>query len=150
MKSVYDPAVSEEIRMRIARLSPQSPRQWGKMTPSQAAAHLCSFLEMALDEVHAPRMFAGRLIGPIVKHFALRDEKPMPRNLPTVPGYAVTDDREFIRERDRLATLVDRLCRGGSAGCTAHPHSFFGRMTPEEWGRLTYKHLDHHLRQFGV
>ncbi len=150
MKSVYDPPVADEIRMRIARLSPESPRQWGTMTPSQMAAHLSAFVGMALGEVRPPRMFVGRLIGPIVKRFALRDEKPMPRNLPTVPGYAVTDDREFVRERDRLAALVDRLCRGGAASCTAHPHSFFGSMTPEEWGRLTYKHLDHHLRQFGV
>ncbi len=150
MKSIYDPPVLEEIRARIARLAPDSPRQWGKMTPSQMAAHLSAFVAMAVGEERPPRMFVGRLVGPIVKRFALRDEKRMPRNLPTVPGYAVTDEREFVRERDRLATLVDRFSRGGPAGCTSLPHSFFGRMTAKEWGQLTYKHLDHHLRQFGV
>jgi len=37
-----------------------------------------------------------------------------------------------------------------SSGCVAHPHSFFGRMTPDEWAVLMYKHVDHHLRQFGA
>ena len=149
MKNLYDAPVLEEIRTRIGRLAPGSPRQWGKMTPSQMAAHCSGFVEIALGEARPPRMFIGRLIGPVVKHFALA-EKPMPRNLPTVPGFAVTDDREFVRERDRLTTLVDRFARGGPAACTSHPHGFFGRLTPDEWGQLTYKHLDHHLRQFGV
>jgi hypothetical protein len=29
-------------------------------------------------------------------------------------------------------------------------HPFFGPMTAEEWGIISYKHLDHHLKQFGV
>jgi Protein of unknown function (DUF1569) len=53
-------------------------------------------------------------------------------------------------ERERLRGLVDRFCQAGAPGCTSHPHSFFGHLTPEEWAILTYKHLDHHLRQFGV
>ncbi|MEP6513238.1 MAG: DUF1569 domain-containing protein [Parafilimonas sp.] len=28
------------------------------------------------------------------------------------------------------------------------PHPFFGKLKAEEWRTLTYKHLDHHLRQF--
>jgi len=50
----------------------------------------------------------------------------------------------------RLAGLIDRFAAGGPAGCTQHPHSFFGPLTPDEWAILMYKHLDHHLRQFGV
>jgi hypothetical protein len=49
-----------------------------------------------------------------------------------------------------LRGLIDRFVASGPAGCTNHPHSFFGRLTPEEWAILMYKHLDHHLRQFGV
>jgi transposase InsO family protein len=54
------------------------------------------------------------------------------------------------KERDRLSGLIDKFAAGGAAGCTRNPHSFFGKMTPEEWAILMYKHLDHHLRQFGV
>jgi len=46
--------------------------------------------------------------------------------------------------------LVDRFASAGKAGCTTHPHTFFGRMTADEWGILMYKHIDHHLQQFGV
>jgi len=53
-------------------------------------------------------------------------------------------------ERERLSGLIDKFAAGGAAGCTKNPHSFFGRLTPEEWAILMYKHLDHHLRQFGV
>jgi LPS sulfotransferase NodH len=49
-----------------------------------------------------------------------------------------------------LGALIERFAAAGLAGCTMHPHSFFGRLTPQEWAVLMYKHLDHHLRQFGV
>jgi transposase InsO family protein len=62
----------------------------------------------------------------------------------------VKHERDFVAERQRLRGLIDRFAAGGPAGCTKHPHSFFGPMTPEEWAALNYKHLDHHLRQFGV
>jgi transposase InsO family protein len=46
--------------------------------------------------------------------------------------------------------MIDCFADAGPKGCTAHPHSLFGRLTPEEWATLMYKHVDHHLRQFGV
>ena len=92
----------------------------------------------------------GRLIGGFIKSKALSDDAPIRRNSPTVPGFVVLDERDFIAERHRLNGLIDRVTALGPAGCTAHPHSFFGRLTPEQWGILMYKHLDHHLRQFGA
>jgi LPS sulfotransferase NodH len=62
----------------------------------------------------------------------------------------VTDERDLEAERRRLLDLVERFAAAGPAGCTTHPHSFFGRLTPREWAVLMYKHLDHHLRQFGA
>ena len=120
------------------------------MTPPQAVAHCAAGMEMALGDRIPPRMFIGRIIGGIVKPMALGNDKPMQRNSPTVPGMVIADERELDRERQRLLTLIDRFAAAGPAGCTTQPHSFFGRMTPEEWAILMYKHLDHHLRQFGV
>jgi hypothetical protein len=74
----------------------------------------------------------------------------MRRNTPTVPGLVVADERALDAERERLRGLIDRFVAAGPAGCTTHPHSFFGRLTPQEWSVLMYKHLDHHLRQFGA
>ena len=81
---------------------------------------------------------------------ALRNDEPMRRNSPTVKGLVVQDERDLGMERERLLALIDRFAAAGPAGCTKHPHSFFGRLTPDEWAILMYKHLDHHLRQFGV
>lgn len=71
-------------------------------------------------------------------------------NSPTVRSLVVADERDFAEERDRLSRLIDKFAAGGPAGCTRNPHTFFGKMTPDQWAILTYKHLDHHLRQFGV
>lgn len=62
----------------------------------------------------------------------------------------VEDDRDLDVERRRLLKLIDSFAAGGPSGCTRHPHSFFGPLTPQEWAVLMYKHLDHHLRQFGA
>jgi hypothetical protein len=67
-----------------------------------------------------------------------------------VKTLVITSECDLCAEQKRLSGLVDRFATAGPAGCTRHPHSFFGRLTPEEWATLMYKHLDHHLRQFGV
>ena len=120
------------------------------MTPAQAVAHCAGSLEMALGERKPPRMLVGRVMGWAIKPLALGNDAPMRPNSPTVPELRMKDDRDLERERPRLVALIDRFCDAGAAGCTTHPHSFFGRMTPDEWAVLMYKHLDHHLRQFGV
>lgn len=95
-------------------------------------------------------MVLGRMIGWIIKPLALGNAKPMRRNTPTVPGLAIVDKRDFEAERRRLNMMIDRFVSAGPAELSEHPHSFFGRLTPDEWGILMYKHLDHHLRQFGA
>jgi hypothetical protein len=79
-----------------------------------------------------------------------RNEDPLRKNSPTAKSLIVADKRDFDQERERLSKLIDKFASGGAAGCTNNPHSFFGKMTPEEWAILMYKHIDHHFRQFGV
>jgi hypothetical protein len=150
MKSLFEPATVEEVKQRMAQLRPDSERQWGKMKVAQMVAHCCGGMEWAVGDKTPPRMFVGRILGAIVKPMALRDEEPMRRNSPTSKDLVVQDDRNLEMERLRLRGLVERFALAGPKGCTKHPHSFFGRLTPEEWAVLMYKHLDHHLRQFGV
>jgi transposase InsO family protein len=90
------------------------------------------------------------MIGWIIKPIAFKESEPMRKNSPTVPGLVVDDERDLVMERERLSRVIDRFSAAGPEGCTTHPHSFFGRLTPEEWSLWMYKHLDHHLRQFGV
>jgi hypothetical protein len=90
------------------------------------------------------------IFGRLIKSKVVGDDAPFHRNSPTAKELIVADERDFNAERNRLTVLIDRFAAAGPAGCTKHPHTFFGRMTPHEWAILTYKHLDHHLRQFGV
>jgi hypothetical protein len=149
MKNLFDPATVEEVKQRIARLRPDSERQWGKMSAPQAVAHCSGSLELALGDVRPPRALLGRIIGAIIKPQVLGNE-PLRRNTPTVEGLVIEDERDLEQERTRLSSMIDRFVAAGPKGCTTHPHSFFGPLTPEEWAILMYKHLDHHLRQFGV
>ncbi len=150
MKSLYEPARAQEVKERIAQLRPDSQRLWGKMNPAQALAHCSAAMEWATDQTRPPRMFIGRLLGGLVKNAALRDEEPMKRNAPTSKDLVVRDERDLPSEQKRLCSLIDRFSSAGPQGCTTHPHTFFGPLTPDERARLMYKHLDHHLRQFGV
>jgi Protein of unknown function (DUF1569) len=150
MKNLFEAATAKEVRDRIGRLGPNSVRQWGKMTAPQAMAHCSTTMEWAVGDILPPRMFIGRILGPLAKSRAIKDETPMPRNSPTTKSLVVTDERDLGKETQRLCALIDRFASGGPQRCTKHPHTFFGPLTPEEWAMLMYKHLDHHLRQFGV
>ena len=106
-------------------------------------------MEMVLGQTFPPRSMLGRIFGRRAKA-KLLSEAPLPRNMPTDKYFLIADQRDLETERERVRTLIDRFIQGGPAVCTKHPHSFLGSMTPAEWATLMYKHLDHHLRQFGV
>jgi hypothetical protein len=150
MKNLFEPATAAEVKARLAQLRPDSERLWGKMNVAQAVAHCCGGLEMALGDSRPKRVLVGRIIGRVVKPLALGNDEPIRRNTPTVAEMRVADERDLADERRRLCGLIDRFSAAGPAGCTTHPHSFFGPLTPQEWAVLMYKHLDHHLRQFGA
>ena len=151
MKNLFEASTASEIQDRIARLHPESPRAWGTMTPAQALAHCSAGLEWAVGDRCPPRApLALRILGRLVKPLALGNDKPLRRNAPTTTDLVIRDERDLTTEKQRLAALVDRFVAGGAAHCTQSPHSFFGPLTPEQWATLTYKHLDHHLRQFGT
>ena len=138
------------MQARIAQLRPESAALWGTMSPAQALAHCALAFEWAVGDRIPPRMWLGRIMGRIVKPMVLGNDAPMRRNSPTAKDLVVQEARDLGTERQRLRGLIGRFAAAGPAGCTTHPHSFFGRLTPEEWATLMYKHLDHHLRQFGV
>jgi hypothetical protein len=150
MKNLLDTTAVEEVKSRLEHVRPDSMRQWGRMNAAQAVAHLANSMEMAVGDLRPPRVFIGRIVGPLFRRVALGNERPMERNAPTAPALRITDERNIDAERERLVLLIDRFHAGGAAKCSTHPHPFFGALTPELWAELMYKHLDHHLRQFGA
>lgn len=150
MKSLFEAATLEEATARIARLRPDSERQWGKMNAAQMLAHCAATMEMAAGLTFPARRFVGRLFGPIAKKAVITEGQPFRRNAPSDKALIIRGERDFEVERQRLIGLLERFQTGGPERCTRHPHSFFGRLTPAEWARFMYQHLDHHLQQFGV
>jgi hypothetical protein len=150
MKSLFEATTVKEVKERISRLGPGSERQWGTMTAAQALAHCSGAMEWAVGDSRPKQMLIGRIIGRMIKGKVLQEGEPMRRNSPTAKTLIVRDDRDLEAEQRRLIALIDRFAAGGAKGCTTHPHTFFGPLKPDEWANLMYKHLDHHLGQFGA
>jgi hypothetical protein len=94
-----------------------------------------------------------KLIGKILMPFfrkSILGEKPFGRNGPTDPSFIVADEREFSTERQKLVDLIAKFVQRGPDAAGKETHAFFGSMTGQEWGETMYKHIDHHLQQFGL
>jgi hypothetical protein len=151
LKNLFNATTLGQVKSRLSNLEPQAERRWGKMTAAQMLAHCSVSMQWAVGEVVPERgPIPMRLLGRLVKPMVFRNEDPLRKNSPTAKSLIVADVRDLSKERSRLSGLIDKFAAGGAAGCTKNPHPFFGALTPEQWAILMYKHLDHHLRQFGV
>jgi Protein of unknown function (DUF1569) len=149
MNSLFDPQTAQTMQQRIENLQMDSPRMWGKMDVAQMMAHCAIGLETATGKIHPKRTFIGKIIGGFMQGM-LTDDKPMGKNAPTHPTFVMVDEKDFEKEKTRLLTLLKEFSEGGEAGVTKSPHPFFGKITPQQWSSGVWKHLDHHLRQFGA
>jgi hypothetical protein len=149
MKNLFQPDAVDEVTSRIHTLQPAAQRAWGKMDVAQMMAHCSAALDMASGRLNPPRAFIGRVLGPLARPIYSND-KPFSKNNPTDKTLVVADPRDFTREQEQLKLKLRQFHQGGEAQCTKKPHPFFGRLTPSEWATGMYKHLDHHLRQFGA
>jgi hypothetical protein len=149
MQSLFDADTYNSIVERMNKLTPAAERQWGKMNVAQMLAHCKEAFKVPLSEKPMPRMLLGILLGWAFKSKLYNDE-PWKKNLPTAPNFIIKDDRDFNKEKQELMEMVNQFYKKGAAGVGKFPHPMFGTFTPGQWGMSMYKHLDHHLQQFGV
>ncbi|NOT49953.1 MAG: DUF1569 domain-containing protein [Chitinophagaceae bacterium] len=147
IKNLFDPVVKQEIVSRINKLTPQSQRQWGKMNVSQMLAHLQPAIKIAYG-THKPKgHFFFKLILPFFKS-KLWDEKPYKKGLPTDTTFIMTGtEKDFEKEKTAVIELIGQFTESNIKG---ERHPVFGKMTKENWSKAMWKHIDHHLCQFGV
>lgn len=119
------------------------------MDAAQALAHCALAIEAATGDAKLPRQLFARLIGPFFKGWVL-GPKPFSKNSPTHPELVMTAPKDFTRERARLIASILKFHDAGPASAARYEHGFVGKLTGEEWGRMQHKHLDHHLKQFGL
>jgi Protein of unknown function (DUF1569) len=148
MPTFWDRSTRDEMCRRIDRLTPEARARWGKFTPAQMVAHLNDAMRMATGELPvAPRKLP-------IRYFPLKQlilyVLPFPKSAPTAPELLArceaadlrTEQAEFVRIAERTATK--------SASDRWPDHPAFGSMSHKAWGKLVFRHTDHHLKQFGV
>ncbi|GAB5401268.1 MAG: hypothetical protein Aureis2KO_28530 [Aureisphaera sp.] len=147
MKSLFDSEAHSEIKARVDHLHENSERLWGKMTVGQMMHHCQGPFNIMLgknDYGMKPNWFAK-----VFFKKSLYNDKLWRKNLPTAKFLKETEPRDFATEKVVLNELIDELASRKDQE-EWDPHPGFGYFTKDQWGQMQYKHLDHHLRQFGV
>jgi hypothetical protein len=146
MKTVWDPAVRKELLARFARLAPDQKPLWGKMNAAQMIAHCTDPMRAAMGEMKVAEKWTPmrfRLLRYLVIY-----KLPWPKGAPTAPEFIHEGAENFESNRNRLAQVLERFA--AHQGKPFRDHAAFGTLTEKDWGCLTWRHLHHHLTQFGV
>ena len=133
---------------RLARVKPGTPPRWGRMNAGQMLHHLAEAQRMALGDL-AVRPRVKRLFRTWLAKYLFIRTLPIPKGVPTAPELVSQDNFDFGAERARLTETITRFASVPGTG-RGLEHPLFGVLTWLEWGLLQHKHVDHHLRQFGV
>jgi Protein of unknown function (DUF1569) len=148
MKSLFDTEAYEEILNRFNSLNKNSQPKWGKMNVAQMLKHCQLPLDVANESMtlNTNVGFIKKLIFKLFKPIMYND-KAWSHNSPTAKEFIVVDAQEFNTEKDKLLTIIKAFhSKKDKTNWPKHP--IFGNFTPEQWGKMQYKHLDHHLTQF--
>ncbi len=150
LPNIFTAPVSDKVISRINNLSSTTQPEWGKMNATQMLAHCNVTFEFAYEEKHKkPNFFMAFILKNLVKG-GLVSEKPYKKSASTAPEFIIKDDRNFDEEKNRLIQYINRTVQLGQNHFEGRTSMIFGEMTSTEWNNLFYKHLDHHLTQFGV
>ncbi len=151
IKDIFSPEIANEVIDRINHIMPNQRPQWGKMSADQMLAH-CN---VTYGFVFEPEKFTkpGMLKKFVLKTFVKKivvGEKPYKINSPTAPDFLIKNTRDFEKEKSLLIENIKKVQHLGSQHFEGTENFSFGKMSASEWNIMFYKHLDHHLRQFGV
>jgi hypothetical protein len=150
MKNVFAQEVTAELINRINKLTVKSKPQWGKMSVDQMLAHCSVSYEYVYDDIHPkPGPIKALLLKTLVKKIVV-NEKPFRRNSRTAPEFIMKGDKDFEFEKKRLAGYISKTQKQGETFFDGKESHSFGKLSKVEWSNMFYKHLDHHLSQFGV
>jgi hypothetical protein len=150
LPNIFTKDVSEKVIQRINQLKPDTKANWGKMRIEQMLAHCNVTYEMAYENKHPkPNFFVGFILKTFVKKIVTSDV-PYKHNSQTTPAFIIKDSRDFGTEKVRLINYINKTQQLGEASFDTKVSTQFGALSKNEWNNMFYKHLDHHLTQFGV
>ena len=150
MKNIFTKEITDEVIARIEKLTTTSQPNWGKMSVGQMLAHCSVTYEMVYTDRHRkPNAFTRFILKMFVKNIVV-SEKPYSRNGKTAPQFIMKEDKDFDKEKKRLIAYIIKTQELGEGYFEGKESHSFGKLTSVEWNNSFYKHLDHHLNQFGV
>jgi hypothetical protein len=150
MKNIFQPAVTSEIIERINKLTPATTQLWGKMNVAQMLAHCNVTYEMVYNDIHPkPGLIMRFILKKLVKSKVV-SEKPYPKNNQTAPQFIINNEKDFEKEKMRLIDYINQTQQLGENYFDGKESHSFGALAKTEWNNMFYKHLDHHLAQFGA
>lgn len=147
MPSIYTASDNAILIERIQNLSANSTPLWGKMSVDQMCEHCIAAINVAFGKQDLTISFPMRLLGRLLKNKAFNSD--FGKNSPTAKEFRITSHSDFEKSQAQLIACVQEFAKGTSVITVMH-HPFWGKMSYEDWDKLMYRHLDHHLRQFGV
>ena len=150
MKNIFIREVTREVILRINKLTSETQPNWGKMSVAQMLAHCCVTYEMIFTDKHLkPNALSKFILKMFVKNTVV-SEKHYTKNGRTAPQFLITDEKVFESEKQRLIDFIKQTQELGKKNFDGKESHSFGSLTAKEWNNMFYKHLDHHLTQFGV
>ncbi|HHC78937.1 MAG TPA: DUF1569 domain-containing protein [Flavobacteriia bacterium] len=150
MKNVFNPQDVNQLLERIEKLSSDTQQQWGKMDASQMLAHCNVTYEMVYTDKHPkPNAVVKFILKTFIKNKVV-SETPYQKNGKTAPQFVMKSDKDFNAEKKRLIAYIKKTQELGAAHFDNKESHSFGKLSSAEWNNMFYKHLDHHLNQFGV
>ncbi|PKB15570.1 DUF1569 domain-containing protein [Flavobacterium sp. 5] len=147
MNSIFDKSDNQSIIARINTLKPESTALWGKMSADQMLKHANETIIVAFGENQVKVNFVLRLLGRILKKNAFI--KGFGKNSPTAKEFIFIDHYDFDEAKTELIKNFSRFAEG-TQSISVMNHPFWGKMTYEDWNKLMWIHINHHLDQFGV
>jgi hypothetical protein len=150
LPNVYNKEEALKLIDRINKLTPETPPKWGKMNVSQMLAHSNVTYEYVFDERVDKHNFLMKFILRLFLKKIVTNETPYKQNSGTAPAFIIADARDFEKEKTRLINYINKVVEKGTSFFEGKESVSFGVMNTTEWNNMMYKHLNHHLTQFGV
>ncbi len=150
LPNVFTADVSSELVARINRLTPDSSALWGSMDVAQMLAHCNVTYEMLYDNIHPKPGFMVKLMLKAFVKNKVVNEAPYEPNGRTAPQFIIKSSKDFTKEKARLIAFIEKTQQLGEKEFEGKESHSFGNLTAEQWNNMFYKHLNHHLSQFGV
>jgi hypothetical protein len=150
MENIFDIEITQALINRIEILSPTSKSIWGKMDVAQMLAHCNVAYQLEFENnVPKPKRLTKLILKLFVKNMVVNDQ-PYKKNNPTDPNFRIDGERDFGVEKLKLVAYLKKTQQLGEAHYNDKESHSFGRLTNTQWSNMFFKHIDHHLKQFGA